>query len=91
MNGIAALHRAGIIHCGIKPDRIIILNDSTMKLLLDTGTLRKFSIKDTSLSVIFDQLMHLWKYIPQKVNWVPGQIFMPCVRQYIITSAEIIQ
>ena len=28
MNGIAALHRAGIIHCGIKPDRIIILNDS---------------------------------------------------------------
>lgn len=55
MNGIAALHRAGIIHCGIKPDRIIILNDSTMKLLLDTGTLRKFSIKDTSLPVIFDK------------------------------------
>lgn len=55
MNGIAALHRAGIIHCGIKPDRVIILNDSTMKLLLDTGTLRKFSIKDTSLPVIFDQ------------------------------------
>ena len=48
MNGIAALHRAGIIHCGIKPDRVIILNDSTMKLLLDTGTLRKFSIKEWS-------------------------------------------
>ena len=91
MNGIAALHRAGIIHCGIKPDRIIILNDSTMKLLLDTGTLRKFSIKDTSLPVIFDQHYAPLEVYSTKANWVPGQIFMPCVRQYIITSVEIIQ
>lgn len=69
MNGIAALHRAGIIHCGIKPDRIIILNDSTMKLLLDTGTLRKFSIKDTSLPVIFDK-----HYAPLEVYSTKGEL-----------------
>ena len=69
MNGIAALHRAGIIHCGIKPDRVIILNDSTMKLLLDTGTLRKFSIKETSFPVIFDQ-----HYTPLEVYSTKGEL-----------------
>lgn len=69
MNGIAVLHRAGIIHCGIKPDRIIILNDSTMKLLVDTGTIRKFSIKDTSLPVIFNQ-----HYAPIEVYSTKGEL-----------------
>ena len=80
MNGIAALHRAGIIHCGIKPDRIIILNDSTMKLLLDTGTLRKFSIKDTSLSVIFDQ-----HYAPLEVYSTKGELG-PCTDIYALCA-----
>ena len=89
MNGIAALHRAGIIHCGIKPDRIIILNDSTMKLLLDTGTLRKFSIKDTSLSVIFDQ-----HYAPLEVYSTKGElgpwtdIYALCATIYYYLSGD---
>jgi len=89
MNGIAALHRAGIIHCGIKPDRIIILNDSTMKLLLDTGTLRKFSIKDTSLPVIFDQ-----HYAPLEVYSTKGElgpwpdIYALCATIYYYLSGD---
>ncbi|WP_270846940.1 serine/threonine protein kinase [Anaerobutyricum hallii] len=89
MNGIAALHRAGIIHCGIKPDRIIILNDSTMKLLLDTGMLRKFSIKDTSLSVIFDQ-----HYAPLEVYSTKGElgpwtdIYALCATIYYYLSGD---
>lgn len=69
MNGIAALHRAGIIHCDIKPDRIIILNDSTMKLLVDTGTIRNFPTKDTSLPVIFNQ-----HYAPIEVYSTKGEL-----------------
>ena len=89
MNGIAALHRAGIIHCGIKPDRIIILNDSTMKLLLDTGTLRKFSIKDTSFPVIFDQ-----HYAPLEVYSTKGElgpwtdIYALCATIYYYLSGD---
>ena len=86
---IAALHRAGIIHCGIKPDRIIILNDSTMKLLLDTGTLRKFSIKDTSLPVIFDK-----HYAPLEVYSTKGElgpwtdIYALCATIYYYLSGD---
>lgn len=89
MNGIAALHRVGIIHCGIKPDRIIMLNDSTMKLLLDTGTLRKFSIKDTSLPVIFDQ-----HYAPLEVYSTKGElgpwtdIYALCATIYYYLSGD---
>ena len=89
MNGIAALHRAGIIHCGIKPDRIIILNDSTMKLLLDTGTLRKFLIKDISLPVIFDQ-----HYAPLEVYSTKGElgpwtdIYALCATIYYYLSGD---
>lgn len=89
MNGITTLHRAGIIHCGIKPDRIIILNDSTMKLLLDTGTLRKFSIKDTSLPVIFDQ-----HYAPLEVYSTKGElgpwtdIYALCATIYYYLSGD---
>lgn len=89
MNGIAALHGAGSIHCGIKPDRIIILNDSTMKLLLDTGTLRKFSIKDTSLPVIFDQ-----HYAPLEVYSTKGElgpwtdIYALCATIYYYLSGD---
>lgn len=89
MNGIAALHRAGIIHCGIKPDRVIILNDSTMKLLLDTGTLRKISIKDTSLPVIFDQ-----HYAPLEVYSTKGElgpwtdIYALCATIYYYLSGD---
>ncbi len=45
------------------------MNDSTMKLLLDTGTLRKFSIKDTSLPVIFDK-----HYAPLEVYSTKGEL-----------------
>ena len=89
MNGIAALHGAGIIYCGIKPDRIIILNDSTMKLLLDTGTLRKFPIKDTSLPVIFDQ-----HYAPLEVYSTKGElgpwtdIYALCATIYYYLSGD---
>ena len=89
MNGIAALHRAGIIHCGIKPDRIIILNDSTMKLLLDTGTLRKFSIKDTSLSVIFDQhYAHLEVYSTKGELGPWTDIYALCATIYYYLSGD---
>ena len=43
MNGIAALHREGLLHCDINPSSIIVLNDCTMKLLVDAG---KRLIKD---------------------------------------------
>ena len=43
MNGIAALHREGLLHCDINPSSIIVLNDCTMKLLVDAG---KKLIKD---------------------------------------------
>ena len=78
-----------MIQCGIKPDRIIILNDSTMKLLLDTGTLRKFSIKDTSLSVIFDQ-----HYAPLEVYSTKGElgpwtdIYALCATIYYYLSGD---
>ena len=43
MNGIAALHREGLLHCDINPSSIIVLNDCTMKLLVDAA---KRLIKD---------------------------------------------
>ena len=80
MNGIAALHREGLLHCDINPSSIIVLNDCTMKLLVDAG---KRLIKDP---------MHIMlrKYIQQKKKWVHGQIFMLYVGQCIITSVDII-
>lgn len=89
MNGIAALHREGILHCDIKPDRIIVLNDSTMKLLVDTGTLRKFPIEYTLLPVIFDQ-----HYTPLEVYSTKGElgpwtdIYALCATIYYYLSGD---
>jgi len=43
--GVAALHRAGIIHRDIKPDNVILENDGSLKLI-DLGVVRVPGLED---------------------------------------------